>query len=101
MGWSYYGEKATQFLFGGKWVKPWRLFYVIVCALGGGLGTAFSLGLRISPDAFEVGLSTRFAWAMAVTTMTFMTLPNLYMLWRLRHKLAAETKRHLAKMMKV
>ena len=97
LGWSYYGEKATQFLFGGKWVKPWRIFYVAICALGGGLGTAFSLSWKISPDVFEVGLSTRFAWALAVLTMTFMTLPNLYMLWRLRHKLAAETKRYLHK----
>ncbi len=95
LGWSYYGEKATQFLFGSKWVKFWRVFYVLVCALGGGLGTTFSLGLTISPDAFEVGLSTRFAWAIAVLTMTFMTIPNLYMLWRLRHKLALETKRYL------
>ena len=99
IGWSYYGEKATQFLIGDKWIKPWRIFYVIVCALGGGLGTAFSLSLTISPDAFEVGLSTRFAWALAVLTMTLMTLPNLYMLWCIRHKLAKETHRHLAKEM--
>lgn len=100
IGWSYYGEKATQFLIGGKWVKPWRVFYVLICALGGGLGTAFSLDLTISPDAFEVGLSTRFAWGLAVLTMTLMTLPNVYMLWRIRHKLASETKRYLHKVIK-
>lgn len=100
IGWSYYGEKATQFLFGDKWIKPWRIFYVVVCALGGGLGTALSLTLTISPDAFEIGLSTRFAWALAVCMMTLMTLPNLYMLWCIRHKLAKETHRFLAKEMK-
>ena len=97
IGWSYYGEKATQFLIGSRWIKPWRILYIILCALGGGLGTTFSLNLTISPDAFEVGLSTRFAWALVVCMMTFMTLPNLYMLWRVRHKLAQETKRYLKK----
>lgn len=97
IGWSYYGEKAIEFLFGNRWVMSWRVFYLIICALGAGLGTTFSWGLTISPDAFEVGLSTRFAWSLAVMTMTLMTLPNLYMLWRIRHKLAKETRRFLAK----
>ena len=96
IGWSYYGEKALQFLGGGKWAKGWRVFYVLVCMVGGGLGTAFSLGWKMAPNAFEIGLSTRFAWGLAVLTMTIMTLPNLYMLWRLRHKLVNETKRHMA-----
>ncbi len=96
IGWSYYGEKALQFLGGGKWTKGWRVFYVLICVLGGGLGTAFSLGWKITPNAFEIGLSTRFAWGLAVLTMTIMTLPNLYMLWRLRHKLKTETKRHIS-----
>ena len=97
ISWSYYGEKAIQFLVGDRWIKPWRIFYIFICAVGGGLGTAFTWSWTISPDAFEVGLSTRFAWALAVLMMTFMTLPNLYMLWRIRHKLVSETKRHLAK----
>lgn len=97
IGWSYYGEKALQFLGGGKWAKGWRVFYVLICVLGGGLGTAFSLGWKITPNAFEIGLSTRFAWGLAVLTMTTMTLPNLYMLWRLRHKLKTETKRNISK----
>ncbi len=97
IGWSYYGEKALQFLGGGRWAKAWRIFYVLVCLAGGGLGTAFSLGWTISPDAFEIGLSTRFTWGLAVLMMTLMTLPNVYMLWRLRHKLKTETKRNLSK----
>ena len=97
IGWSYYGEKALQFLGGGKWTKLWRAFYVVVCLAGGGLGTAFSLGWTISPDSFEIGLSTRFSWGLTVLMMTLMTLPNLYMLWRLRHKLYTETKRNLPK----
>ena len=100
IGWSYYGEKALQFLGGGKWSMAWRIFYILVCVLGGGLGTAFSLGWHIAPDAFEVGLSTRFAWGLAVLMMTLMTLPNVYMLWRLRHKLQSETKRYLHHLMK-
>ncbi len=97
IGWSYYGEKAVQFLAGDRWIKPWRIFYILICAVGGGLGTAFTWSWTISPDAFEVGLSTRFTWALAVLMMTFMTLPNLYMLWRIRHKLVKETKRYLSK----
>lgn len=97
ISWSYYGEKATEFLFGSKWIKTWRVLYLIACAIGGGLGTTFSFSLTVSPDASEVGISTRFAWALAVLTMTVMTLPNLYMIWRLRHKLASETKRYLRK----
>lgn len=100
IGWSYYGEKAVQFLFGDKWIKSWRILYILVCAFGGGLGTAFTLTWTISPDAFEVGMSTRFAWALAVLMMTAMTLPNLYMLWCIRHKLAKETRRYLVKELK-
>ena len=95
IGWSYYGEKALQFLGGGKWSKGWRIFYVLVCLIGGGLGTAFSLGWKVPANAFAVGISTRFAWALAVLMMTLMTLPNLYMLWRLRHKLCSETRRRI------
>ncbi len=101
IGWSYYGEKAIEFLTGShKWAMPWRALYLILAALGGGLGTAFSLHITISPDAFAVGISTRFAWAMAVLMMTLMTVPNLIMLWFLRHKLAQTTHRNLAKEMK-
>lgn len=99
IGWSYYGEKALQFLGGGKWAKSWRVFYVLICAAGGGLGTAFTLKWKITADAFEVGLSTRFAWGLAVLMMTLMTLPNVYMLWRIRHKLKTETQRYLRKIM--
>ncbi|MBR5608728.1 MAG: sodium:alanine symporter family protein [Elusimicrobiaceae bacterium] len=97
IGWSYYGEKAFQFLGCGKWTKTWRVFYIVVSVIGGGLGTTFSLGWKISADAFEVGLSTRFAWGLTVLMMTLMTLPNIYMLWRLRHKLQKETQINLHK----
>ena len=99
IGWSYYGEKAFQFLGCGKWTKTWRVFYIVVSVIGGGLGTTFSLGWKISADAFEVGLSTRFAWGLTVLMMTLMTLPNIYMLWRLRHKLQKETRINLHKVL--
>ncbi|WP_458401637.1 alanine/glycine:cation symporter family protein [Candidatus Avelusimicrobium sp.] len=97
IGWSYYGEKALQFLIGNRLSKTWRVFYLLICLIGGGLGTAFSLNWTISPDAFEVGLSTRFMWGLTVLMMTLMTLPNLYMLWRIRHKIKKETLRNLKK----
>ncbi len=95
IGWSYYGEKALQFLGGGKCAKLWRIFYVLVSVGGAGLGTAFSLSWKIAPDSFAIGLSTRFAWGLTVLMMTLMTLPNVYMLWCLRHKLQKETQRYL------
>ena len=101
IGWSYYGEKSMEFITQShKWVMPWRILYLLLAALGGGLGTAFSLHLTISPDAFAIGISTRFVWALAVLMMTLMTLPNLFMLWCLRHKLANATRRTLPKEMK-
>lgn len=99
IGWSYYGEKALQFLGGDGWTKTWRVFYVLMCLIGGGLGTAFSLGWTIAPDAFEIGLSTRFTWGLTTLMMTLMTLPNVYMLWRLRHKLRDETRKNLPKVL--
>lgn len=100
IGWSYYGEKALQFMGGGRWAKSWRILYLLFCLAGGGLGTAFSWGWTIEADAFSIGLSTRFAWGLTVLMMTLMTLPNVYMLWRLRHKLKTETKRSLGRIIK-
>ena len=100
IGWSYYGEKSIEFItHSHKWAMQWRILYLLLAAFGGGLGTAFSLHLTISPDAFAVGISTRFAWALAVLMMTLMTLPNLFMLWCLRHKLVRATHRTLPKEM--
>ena len=100
ISWSYYGEKSIEFLLSSKWIMPWRITYLILAVIGGGLGTAFSLQWKIAPDAFSVGISTRFSWALAVAMMTLMTLPNLYMIWRIRHKLAKETQLHLLRDMK-
>lgn len=34
ISWSYYGEKATEYLFGTKAILPYRIIYVIIVALG-------------------------------------------------------------------
>lgn len=103
IGWSYYTEKALQYLGGGKYAKAWRIFYVLALAVGGGLGTTFTASF-VLPEGVaqvsEIGMSTRFAWGLAVFMMTLMTLPNVYMLWRLRHKIAQETRRYIKKFVK-
>ena len=35
LGWNYYGERCIEFLFGVKGIKPYRLVFVLMVALGG------------------------------------------------------------------
>jgi AGCS family alanine or glycine:cation symporter len=34
LGWCYYGEKSIQYLFGIKSVKPYRIVFVVIVAIG-------------------------------------------------------------------
>ena len=58
MGWSYYGEKCTQYLFGEQFVKVYRLIYIPLVFVG-------SIG----------GLQA--IWAISDTVNGLMALPNL------------------------
>jgi len=58
VAWSYYGDRATTYLFGSKWVLPYRILYV----------TAF----------FVASFSdTTIIWNIALVTVVMMTIPNL------------------------
>ena len=58
LGWSYYSERCTEFLFGPKAVLPFRILWVIAVPLG----AVMSLGL---------------VWSLADALNAMMAIPNL------------------------
>jgi alanine or glycine:cation symporter, AGCS family len=76
LGWSYYGEKAAEYLFGTKVVKPYRWLWVIAVMVGSVLS-----------------LST--VWSLADVTNGLMAIPNLISLIALNGVIVAETRRYL------
>ena len=76
LGWSYYGEKAAEYLWGNKVVKPYRYLWVLFVMIG-------SL------------LSLNAVWTFADITNALMALPNLVSLIFLSGIIVSETKRYL------
>jgi len=76
IGWSYYGEKAIEYLAGKKAIKPYRILWVIFVLIG-------SL------------LSLPVVWTFADITNALMAIPNLTALLLLSGVLVAETKKYL------
>lgn len=76
IGWSYYGEKAIEYLAGSKAVKPYRILWVIFVLVG-------SL------------LSLPVVWTFADITNALMAIPNLTALLLLSGVIVAETKKYL------
>ncbi|MDD5629386.1 MAG: sodium:alanine symporter family protein [Elusimicrobia bacterium] len=72
LGWSYYGEKAAEYLFGVKAVKPYRLLWVAAVMVG---------SVATLPAV----------WAFADIANGLMALPNLVSLLVLAPVVAAET----------
>lgn len=76
LGWSYYGEKAAEYLFGERIIKPYRLMWVAAVLLG--------------------SVSTLPAvWAFADIANGLMAVPNLVSLLVLNGVLVAETRKYL------
>jgi alanine or glycine:cation symporter, AGCS family len=73
LGWNYYGERCTEYLFGVKAIKPYRLIY---------------LGL-VAGGAF---LHLDMIWLLADIVNGLMAVPNLIGLIGLRHVVIAETR---------
>ena len=65
ISWSYYGGRAINYLFGMKYVKYYRLFYVILFFVA-----SFT--------------DTTIVWTFAGIAIAFMTLPNLFGILMLR-----------------
>lgn len=76
IGWSYYGEKAVEYLFGIKAVIPYRYLWVVSVMVG-------------SVTTLSV------VWTFADIANVAMALPNLISLIVLNGVIVAETKRHL------
>lgn len=58
IGWSFYGERCIQFLFGEKSVLPYRIVWILAVALG-------------------ANVSLDFIWLVADTLNAAMAIPNL------------------------
>jgi AGCS family alanine or glycine:cation symporter len=76
LGWSYYGEKAIEYLFGSRLILPYRLLWV-AAVFGGSL------------------LSLQSVWAFADIANGLMAIPNLIALIGLAPVIVAETRLHL------
>ena len=78
LGWSYYGERAVEFLFGVKAIWPYRIVWVL----------AIPVGAMTSLDL---------VWNMADALNAMMALPNLIALFILAPAVFAMTRNYWAK----
>lgn len=76
LGWSYYGERATEYLLGKKAIMPYRLLWVAAVYVG----STTSLTL---------------VWDFADAVNAMMAIPNLIALLLLSNVLVSETKTYL------
>jgi AGCS family alanine or glycine:cation symporter len=76
LGWSYYGEKACEYLFGGRSIRPYRWLWVAAVMVG-----------AVAPLPV--------VWSAADITNAMMAIPNLISLIVLRHVIVEETRKHL------
>lgn len=76
LGWSYYGEKAAEYLFGKKVIQPYRVLWVIMVMVGS-------------------VLSLKAVWSFADITNGLMALPNLISLIFLSGVVYRETDKYL------
>ncbi len=76
LGWSYYGEKAAEYIWGTGVIKPYRWIWVAAVMLG----SVLSLPL---------------VWSLADITNGLMAVPNLVSLLVLQSVIVAETRKYL------
>ena len=76
LGWSYYGEKAVEYLFGGQAIKPYRYLWV-AAVMGGSVA------------------QMKVLWDIADICNALMAFPNLISLIFLSPIVVAETKKYL------
>jgi len=77
LGWSYYGERAAEYLFGIRAIMPYRLLWVVAVMVG---------SVATLPAV----------WAFADIANGLMAIPNLVSLLLLSGVIVAETRAHLA-----
>lgn len=77
IGWSIYGERCVEFLFGVKAIMPYRILWVLAIPVG-------------------AGLSLDFVWLVADTLNAMMAIPNLIALAVLSPVVFKLTKEYFA-----
>jgi len=78
IGWSYYGEKSAEYLFGVKAVKPYRWLWIVAVMVG-------------SVTTVPI------VWSFSDIANALMALPNIISLLVLSSVIRQETKDYLAK----
>ncbi|MGE4284107.1 MAG: alanine/glycine:cation symporter family protein [Clostridia bacterium] len=76
LGWSYYAEKAIEYLFGKKAIMPYRCIFIIVVFIG-----------SVS--------SLKIVWDFSDITNGLMAIPNLISLLMLSGVIVQETRKYL------
>ena len=78
IGWSFYGERCIEFLFGLKAVAPYRVLWILLVPVG-------------------AGVSLDFIWLVADTLNAMMAIPNLIALALLSPVVFRLTKEYFAR----
>lgn len=76
LGWSYYGERAVEYLKGHRWVLVYRLVFIIAVFVG---------------SVMQLGV----VWNMADCMNALMAIPNLLSLLALSGVIVHETRKYL------
>jgi alanine or glycine:cation symporter, AGCS family len=84
LGWSYYGERAIEYLLGAKSILPYRLLFIVASFLGCWVLTHPGAG------GFQL------VWSFADVMNGLMAFPNLVGLLLLSGVVAKETRDYLA-----
>lgn len=79
IAWSYYGDRASVYLFGPKAVVPFRVIYVVGFFIGSFTDTAI-------------------VWSIASIGIVFMSMPNLIGILALHKEVKQEMKNYIANM---
>jgi AGCS family alanine or glycine:cation symporter len=77
LGWSYYGEKAAEYLLGKKILLPYRLLWVVAVMIG-------------------AVVNVPIVWSFADISNALMAVPNLISLILLNGIIVAETKNYFS-----
>lgn len=79
LGWSYYGERAAEYLWGPKAILPYRVLWVIAVMI----------------PTINAGELVQMVWNFGDVANGLMAVPNLISLLVLSGVIAAETRKHL------
>jgi AGCS family alanine or glycine:cation symporter len=81
ISWSYYGDRAAEYLFGKKIIMPFRIFYCIVLFFGAIAGSTTAWIATV--------------WAYADIANLLMAFPNLLALWLLSGVVAKSLRTYM------